>query len=75
VNRGPNSAALQRRFALTLMAGNQQHDPVPGGNRPLQSKVNRLPCTIEAVAMQIQRSVGIDPSRSKPPVPTAVKRR
>jgi hypothetical protein len=75
VNRGPNSAARQRRLTLALMACNQQQDPVPASNRPLQSQVNGLPRAVEAVAMKIKRPVRLDPSRSKPPVPAAVKRR
>ena len=75
VHRGANPAAFQRRFPLALMPRDKQQYPVSGGNRPLQSAVNRLPCAIEAVAMQIQRPVRLDPARPKSPVPAAVERR
>lgn len=75
VHRGANPAAFQRRFALALMPSDQQQNPVSGGDRPLQSTVNRLPCAIQAVAMQIQRAVRLDPARTKSSVPAAVKRR
>lgn len=75
VDRGANPAAFERRFALALMPRDQQQYPVSGGNRALQSAIDRLPCPIEAVAMQIQRPVGLDPARSKSPVPTPVERR
>jgi hypothetical protein len=75
VHRSAYSAAFQRRLALALMSGDQQQDPVSGSNRPLQSMVNCLPRTIEAVAMQIQRPVGHDPAGAKASVPAAVERR
>jgi hypothetical protein len=53
MNRSPNFSTFQGRFALTLMPGNQQQNPVSGSNRALQPCVNRLPCTIKAVAMKI----------------------
>jgi hypothetical protein len=62
VHRGANPTAFQRQFALALMPRDQQQNPVTGGNRPLQSSVDRLPSAIEAVAMQIQRSVRLDPA-------------
>jgi len=72
---GPNPAALQRRFALALMSRNQQQNALPGGNRALQSKVDRLPGAIEVVAVQIEHPVRIDPTAAETPIPTAVERR
>lgn len=72
---GPDSSPLERRIAPSFMAGDEEQDPVSGTNRALQRAVDRLPCAVEAVAVQIERSVGLDPAAAQAPIPSAIKRR
>jgi len=75
MNGGPNSTPLQRRFAVALVPRDQQNDPVPRGDRTLQPAVDRLPGSIEAVAVKVNRSVWLNASRAQAPVPAAVQGR
>lgn len=70
----PYSTSLERRLATALMAGDQQHHAVAGACCPIEPSIDRLPGSIEAVAVQVEDHVGFDPPRGKAPVPAAVKR-
>ena len=74
MDRGPDPASFERRVPLPLMAGNQQQNPVPGSDRPLQRAVNGIPSAIEAVAVEIEDPVGIDPASAQSTIPPAVER-
>src|SRR5688572_13333140 len=60
VDRGPDPPSLDGRLAWPLMAGDQQHDAVAGGDRLLQDGVDRAPGTVEIMAVQVEDSVGGD---------------
>lgn len=71
---GADSATFNRWIALALMARDQQQDPVAGRDRSLQRPVDRIPGAIKSVPMQVEHSVGVNPTRPEAPVPAAVER-
>lgn len=73
VNRSPDLAAPNRGLALPRMAGDQQHDTVAGGNRPVEPEIDRIPSPVEVEAVKIDHPVRTDRARSKPPVPGRVE--
>jgi hypothetical protein len=75
VHGSPDSTAFEGRLAVALMAGDEQHHPVPGSNRALEPLIDGLPGAIKTVAVEIDRSIRHHPSAYKPPIPTAVERR
>lgn len=75
VNGSPNPTANEWRIPLAFMAGYQQQHPFAGSNRLLQRSVDRFPGPVEAVAMEVENPVGIDPASADAPVPAAVQRR
>ena len=75
MNGGPDSAAFQWRLALALMPCDEEQHPVSCSNRALQPMIDGLPGAIETVAVEIDRSIGHDPSAFKSPIPIAVERR
>jgi len=75
VNRRTDPAALERRVALPFMAGNQQQHAVPARNRPLQRPVDRFPCPVQAVAVEVEGAVRVGLAGSKPSIPTPVEGR
>jgi hypothetical protein len=72
---GSYSPSLERRLSLTLMPGDQQHHPVAGGNCAIQPFVDRLPGSVEAVAMEVEDHFRFDPPRPKSAIPAAIERR
>lgn len=73
VDRSAYPPALHRRLARPLMAGNQEDEPVAGVDRPFERKVDRLPCTIEIVAVQVDHPVGLDRPAPKLPLPAGIE--
>jgi len=69
---GANSAAHDWRFALALMPCNQKQNPVASGNRSLQRSIDFFPCSIQAMAMQIEYSVRLHPAGSQTAIPAAI---
>ena len=74
VNRGPDLAAPERRIAPSLMAGNQQDQPVTGGNRLVKPAVDRVPGLVEVAAVEVDHKIGRCGPRTKPPVPGGIQR-
>ena len=74
VNCRPDSTPFERRLAPSLMTRDQEQDPVARGDRSLQRPVDRLPGAVQAVAVEVQRAIRLDPSRPQPLVPASVKR-
>lgn len=70
-----NSAPFERRLALPFMAGNQEQNPIAARNRALQRPIDRFPGAIEAVAVQVERPVGLDLAGLQAPVPSAIEGR
>ena len=56
------------------MSGDQEQDTVAGGDRALQSAIDRVPCAVKAMPMQVERAVGLDPARPQAAIPAAVER-
>lgn len=75
VNRGPNLAALDRRFAGPMVAGDEQENPLITANRKRQSTVDRVPRAVEIHSVEIKYPVRLDIARSEPPVPSPVEGR
>jgi hypothetical protein len=72
---GPDSAPLERRLALALMAGNQQQDAIVILDCPFQRAVDGDPCPVETMAVQIKDAVRLDPARGQLAIPTPVQSR
>jgi hypothetical protein len=56
------------------MPGHQKHDALPGGDRPFETAVDRLPRLVEIMAVQVEHPVRLDRARAKPPVPAGIER-
>ena len=50
---GANSPSFERRLALSLMPGDEEQDAITSGDRALKPPVDRLPCAVEAVAVEV----------------------
>ena len=62
VNRGTYPSPHQRRVAAAFMPGDQQDHSVTLRNRTFQLPVNRFPSPIEAVTVQVEDSIRLDPA-------------
>lgn len=70
---GADPPPRHRRFAAPFVTGDEQEQAVASGNRPLQREVDRDPCAIEVVAMQVEYPVGLYPPAAKAPIPAPVE--
>jgi hypothetical protein len=59
VDGSANAPALDRRSAGTSVAGNQQQHPFAVNERLLQRPVDRLPGTLQVVAVEVDDPVGL----------------
>lgn len=75
VNRSPDLPSLDGRIAGPVMPSNQEHDTVTSGDGLLQPAVDRGPCAVEAMAVQVEHPIGLNRARAKAPVPARVERR
>src|SRR5205085_639297 len=75
VNGGADPAALDWRVTRPMMPGDQQHDTVARGDGSLQRLVDRVPGTVEGLAVQIDDAVGLHRALAQRLVPAAVQRR
>jgi hypothetical protein len=73
VNGGSNPASFERRLSPALMARNQQQNAVAGRDGLFERPVDRFPCPVKAMAMKVQRPIGIDLARPQAAVPSAVE--
>ena len=48
------------------MAGDQEHDPLAAGDRPLERAVDRAPRAIEVHPVKVEHAVGLDRAGAKP---------
>lgn len=62
MDSGPDPAAFERRFSPPFMARDQKENPVLGCNCSLQRSVDRFPGQIKTMAVEIEHSVGLDPT-------------
>lgn len=69
MDRGADPAALDRRVALPGMAGDQQDDPLLVNERLFNRPVDGLPGALQAVAMKVDDTIGLDHARAKPAIP------
>ena len=60
VHRGADLASLDRRLTRPVVAGDEKDEPVACIFRPLEGKVDRPPCAVESVAVQVDDAVGLD---------------
>jgi hypothetical protein len=74
VDRGADHAALDRRLAGAMMAGDQKHDALAAGDGVAKPAVDCLPCALEAHPVEVEDSVGLERAVAQPPVPAAVER-
>src|SRR5437868_2418565 len=73
VNGRTNPAALDRRLAWAVMAGNQQYDAVPSHNCLVEPAIDRRPSAVEVLAVQIDHPVGCNRAGPELPVPGPVE--
>jgi hypothetical protein len=69
------SAAYDRRLTASLVPGDQQDDPVTRRNGALQRIIDRRPGAVEVMAMEVERAIRADISRSQALVPRSVEGR
>lgn len=60
VNRGSDFATPNRGLACPRMAGDQQHDTLAGGTRPVEPEIDRIPGPIEVEAVKVDHPVRAD---------------
>lgn len=70
---GADAPALDRRSAGAVMAGDEQQDPLAGGDRPFERAIDRLPGGVEAHPVEVENAVGRDGAAGEALVPAAVK--
>ena len=75
MNGRPDPAPFQRRLALAFMPGDQEQNPVARGDRAFQCAVDRVPCPIKIMPVQVEGSIGLDPPRPQAAIPAAVEGR
>ena len=66
---GADAAAPHRRLACSGMASDQQDDPILVNDRLLERPVDRLPGTVEIVAVEVDDTVWLDIAGAKLSVP------
>ena len=69
-----NPTALDWRLACPGMARNQQKDAVALRNSSLKPLVDRVPGTIQIMAVKVENAVGLKRTLCDLPVPAAVQR-
>lgn len=74
VDSGPDPATFQGWIALSFMPGDQQHDTLATCYGPLQCPVDRQPGAIQAMAVEIEHAIRVDPSGAQAVVPASVER-
>jgi hypothetical protein len=74
VDRGANLAALDRRLARPMMAGDQEHDAVAAGNRLVEAAVDCMPGAVEVHSVEVEDSVDLDVASAQPLIPAAIER-
>ena len=62
VHSGSDSAPDERWVAAALMTGNQQDHSIVLRDRALQRPVDGLPGPVEAMAMEVEDAIGLDPA-------------
>ncbi len=75
VHSGANPPSFQGWIAFSLMPGDEQQNPFPGSDSPVQGAVDLDPRAVEAVAVKVQYPVGLHPARAQAPVPAPIERR
>ena len=74
VNGGANSAALDRRFTGTVMAGDQQQYSITPSNGLFKASIDRCPGRIQVHPMKIEHPIRFDRAASESLVPATVER-
>lgn len=74
VHRGANSPALDRRIAGTMVAGDQEDEPIASRDSLFQTAVDGPPRRVEIHPVQVENPVRLNRSGADPPVPAAVER-
>lgn len=69
-----NTASLDRRFARTMMAGDQQQDAIAAGYCLLEAPVDGCPSAIEVHPVEVEHAVGLDGAAAQPLVPASIQR-
>jgi len=73
VDRGPDPAALHRRLASAVMAGDQEQEPVAAPDRLLERAVDRAPGGIQRHSVKVEHAIGFDRPAPQPAVPAAIE--
>jgi hypothetical protein len=74
VDRRSDRPAANRRFPLSVVAGDEQQQPIAALDRGVQRAVNSLPGPVQAHPVKVDDSIGLDGAVGQAPVPAAVKR-
>ncbi len=70
---GSDAPSLYRQLTWTMMAGDQEKDPLAADNRFLETAIDRGPCSFEVQAMKIKNTIGLDGAAAEPLIPPPVE--
>lgn len=73
VNRGPDAAALNRRFSRTVMASDQKDNSLAPADGLLKPAIDCVPRGIEGQAVKIEDTVRLDRAGTKAAIPARVQ--
>ena len=72
MDRCPDAAALNRWFACSMMAGDQQHYPFATCDRLFERAIDGGPSAVQIHAVKIKHSVRLDGTALQPAIPSPV---
>ena len=57
VHRCPDAPSFERRLSLALVARDEKQNPVAGSDRPFQRTVDRFPCPVQTMSVEVDNPV------------------
>lgn len=75
VNRGANGSSADRRLARSMVAGDEEQDPVAPRDRLLERAIDCSPGAIEAQSMEVDNTVRLERTALQAPVPASIEGR
>ena len=71
----PDRSAAKGRLAGPLVAGDEQEDALAGGDRLLERSVDCAPRAVEAHAVEVDDSIGLNAAAAETPIPASIEGR
>lgn len=70
---GADLAALDGRVRWPVMARNEQDHPVAAAYCVIEPTIDRHPCAVQILTVEVEYAIGLDCTRSQSAVPARVK--